>query len=320
MSGVPSRVPPPDPSAATPESARPESAEAEPRPSGAPISAGPSHRAYHAIWYLLNAALLFAAFGAVYSLGWEMSTRRYLRGFSDAIVPATAPAEEKIEAILTWMAHGPARLKRGLDGSVPDRDPTDTLNYEALLKVCGTATNAFINLVDSGGLQVRRLLLLDSNRGAKHVVAEVFVDGRWIIADPAYRILWRGPDDKPLTREQLADPAIFKAVTSGVPAYDPSYTFDRTAHIRVARLGFIGLPVRSVLDHITPGWEDSTAATLLVERSSFAYTVLSLFLVVMLFLLRAGVCWFGEKKLGLRTPRIHRQFRRAWHTFLDTAS
>ena len=29
------------------------------------------------------------------------------------------------------------------------------------------------------------------DRTAKHVVAEVLIDGRWVIADPAYRVLLR---------------------------------------------------------------------------------------------------------------------------------
>jgi len=284
------------------------------------------HPVYNAAWYLLNAALVVAVVWALYALSWELSTRRYLRGFSDAIVPATASAEEKIEAILNWMALGPARLKQSPDGSfrpdgsVPDRDPTDTLNYDALLRVCGTATNAFINLVDSGGLEARRLLLVDSHQMTKHVVAEVLVSGRWIIADPAYRVLWRGPDGRPLTREELANPVTFTAVTQGVRNYDPSYTFDHTAHIRLARLRFVGLPMRSALDRITPGWEDSMTATLLVERSSFAAAIVALLIVVGFIVLRVALRWFGEKRLGLRTPRIHRQFLRACHTFLDTAS
>jgi hypothetical protein len=49
--------------------------------------------------------------------------------------------------------------------------------------VCGTATNAFINLADSGRLPARRILLLNSDQGAKHVDAEVLVKGRWIVLD-----------------------------------------------------------------------------------------------------------------------------------------
>jgi hypothetical protein len=121
---------------------------------------------------------------AVYATAWEYSTRRYLKGFSDAIIPAAASPEEKIQAILDWMAHGPARLRSGFVSSGQDRDPTDTLNYDSLLRVCGTATNAFINLAVSGGLPARRILLLNSDQGAKHVDAEVLVKGRWIVVDP----------------------------------------------------------------------------------------------------------------------------------------
>src|SRR5271168_2948338 len=131
------------------------------------------HPLFHVLWLAVNFLLIVSVLLAAYSAGWEFSTRRYLEGFSDAIVPATSPGDEKIEAILNWMAHGPSRRTSGEVASETNRDPTDTLNYDALLRVCGTATNAFINLVDTGGMQVRWLLLLDSHQMAKHVVAEV---------------------------------------------------------------------------------------------------------------------------------------------------
>lgn len=61
-------------------------------------------------WQVVNALTVASALLLLNSIGSEASTRRYLRGFSDAIVPATAPAEEKVESILSGMAHGPARL------------------------------------------------------------------------------------------------------------------------------------------------------------------------------------------------------------------
>ena len=110
------------------------------------------HSLFRAAWLAVNVLLILSVILAAYSAGWEFSTRRYLEGFSDAIVPATSPGDEKVEAILSWMAHGPARRNSGVEASQSDRDPTDTLNYDALLRVCGTATNAFINLVDTGGI------------------------------------------------------------------------------------------------------------------------------------------------------------------------
>src|SRR5271156_2407234 len=170
-----------------------------PRPADNPD--GKHHPVFRTVWLAVNLLLLASILFAAYSAGWEFSTRRYLKGFSDAIVPATSPGDEKVEAILHWMAHGPARKRSEAEKLQGDRDPTDTLNYEALLRVCGTATNAFINLVETGGLESRRLLLLNSDQMTNHVVAEVLVDGRWIVVDPAYRTLLRGADGEPLTRE-----------------------------------------------------------------------------------------------------------------------
>lgn len=194
-------------------------------------------------WHVVTAPTVASALLFRYSIGWEASTRRYLRGFSDAIVPATAPAEEKVESILSWMAHGPARLTDEPTGFAINRDPTDTLNHVALLRVCGTTTNAFINLANSAGLATRRLLILDQNRLSKHVTVEVLVGGRWIEVDPAYRAVLRANNGATLTRDELTNPEMLAAVIRKIRGYDPTYTFDRTAHIRIERLMGIGHPL-----------------------------------------------------------------------------
>ena len=277
------------------------------------------HSLYRSAWYSVNGLLIVAIALTLYSMGWEYSTRRYLKGFSDAIVPLSAPPEEKVQAILNWMAHGPARQVAGPDASAPDRDPTETLNYHALLQVCGSATNAFINLANSAGMDVRRLLLLDSRRLAKHVSAEVRVDGRWIVVDPAFRVILRGVDGKPLTREQLKDPTEFAAATKNIANYNSNYNYDLTTHIRVGRLRVVGRPLRAALDGALPGWEDSTTATLLAERESFALMLTSFCLIIFLVLLRVSLRWYGEKRLGVRTLRMREQIRRAFGAFVDTA-
>src|SRR3984957_15720863 len=132
-----------------------------------------SYRVFDIASTTVSLFLLAASLFAVYSIGWEFSTQRYLKGFSDAIVPSTAPTEQKGDSLLAWMVYGPTRLPYQPVAFDHDRDPTDTLNYDALLRVCGTATNAFINLANASNLQVRRLLLLDPDLMTKHVVAEV---------------------------------------------------------------------------------------------------------------------------------------------------
>jgi hypothetical protein len=275
---------------------------------------------YRAAWYLVNAALTVAVVLAVYSIGWEYSTRRYLQGFSDAVIPASATDENKVQAILGWMAHGPARQAvGGPDASVPDRDPTETLNYEALLQVCGTATNAFVNLADSGGLEARRVLLLDSRSLTKHVTAEILVDGRWIVVDPAYRVILRGSDGGTLTVTDLSNPATFTIATQRIPNYNSDYTYDRTTHIRFGRLKFIGAPFFAILNRVVPGWAESSTVSLLVERESLVAVLASILLVIFLLLLRVSLRWYGEKRLGVRTTRVRKQMARAWSAFFRTA-
>ena len=278
----------------------------------------PSSSVFRCVWYAGNVLLILAILLAAYSVVWEYSTRKYLKGFSDAVVPASASAEGKVEAILRWMSDGPARRLAGPDPSSPDRDPIDTLNYASLLRICGSATNAFVNLADSSGLHVRRLLLLDSRRMTVHVVAEVLIDGRWIVVDPAFRAVLRGPDGGLLTREQLTDPAVFSFATGGLHGYSPEYKFDRTVHVRLSRLGLIAQPLRGALNLVLPGWEDSTALSVLMERESLAVMVFAIMLLAFLAFLRTVLRWYGEKRLGFRPVRIREQLRRACHAFLDT--
>jgi hypothetical protein len=262
-------------------------------------------------WYSVNFLLVAAVIFTVCSAAWEYSTGRYLRGFADAIIPSSASGETKIEAILHWFSFGPARQDADATSLLPERDPTQTLNYAKLLHACGTATNAFINLADSGGLKARRLLLLDSHRLTKHVVAEVLIDGRWIVVDPAFQRILRGLDGMPLTREELAEPAVWSAATRDIPGYDPSYTYDVTAHVRLARLTWIGSPLRTMLNRLAPTWEDSWTLSLLLERESLAVLVGSIAFALLVYAMRSLLRRYGEKRLNIRTIRLTDQVRRA---------
>jgi hypothetical protein len=282
-----------------------------------PDESGRRHTVFRTVWLATNVLLFLAIFAAAYSVVWEYSTQRYVKGFSDAVVPASGTPEEKIEAILHWMSAGPARRESAPDGSL--RDPTETLNDAVLLKICGTATNAFINLADSAGLPSRRLLLLDANRLTMHVVAEVHVGGRWIVVDPAFRTILRDSAGRTVTRKQLTDRTVFLAATSGIPDYDPIYTYDRTAHVRMAKLGGLGGNLRSFANRITPGWEDSVTTSLVMERSSLAAMVAAIFLVMVLILFRTSLRWYGARRLGIRRLRWRVRILRAWSAFLDSS-
>ncbi len=262
-------------------------------------------------WFAINVLLALSFVAVLYSAVWEFSTQNYLKGFSDAIIPSSDSPEQKVEAILTWMAHGPAR-RTGVETSVlANRDPEDTLNVEQLLQVCGTATNAFVNLAQSSGLQARRLLLLAENRTSKHVVVEVLIDGRWVIVDPSYRTIFRLPNGSLVTRSELQYPAVFRAATQSIPNYPQTYTYESTVHVRMGRVPLIGRYLRKILNFIWPSWEESINWTLLVERESFAMLVASILLLCFGLAVRLFLGWYFSMRLGIPRVRFRDQLKRA---------
>src|SRR5258706_14332810 len=169
----------------------------------------------------------------LYSCVREYSVRRYLDGFSDAIVPNSLPQEQKVEAILNWMRAEPSRAVATDLDALSKRDPETTLTYKQLLNVCGTATNAFLNLARSSDLRVRRLLLLSPDRTTKHVVAEVLMGNRWIIVDPTYRVVMKDAQGRNLTRSDLKNPEVFSQVTGAIPNYPQEYNYEQFGHVRL---------------------------------------------------------------------------------------
>lgn len=275
------------------------------------------HLVFRVLWVSMNAVLAVALVLLAIGLVREYSTRRYLQGFADAIVPLSADSVQKVEAILAWMEHGPARRTTKNPEELALRDPHTTLNYEQLLKVCGSATNAFVNLAASSGLDSRRLLLLSADGGSKHVVAEVYLDGRWVVADPAFHRLFRDAQGKTVTRYQLQDPQVWQQATSVVPNYPSIYTYEKTMHVRLSRIPYAGRYLRKTLDKIFPGWEEEFDWTLLLERESLAFTFFAAALVLAALLGRFVLGWYGRRKLGIERLRLRDQLWQAGKALLQ---
>jgi transglutaminase superfamily protein len=278
------------------------------------------HPMIRACWFAVNAFLIVSLAAVVYGISWEFSTRSYLKGFSDAIIPASDGPEQKVEAILQWMAHGPARRSSADPGGLAERNPEDTLNIEPLLKVCGTATNAFVNLAQSSGLHARRLLLLDQKGLTKHVVAEVLIDGRWVAADPAYRLLFRLPDGRLVTAAELKDRATFLEVTQSIPDYPGSYTYERTVHVRLGRIPLVGNHLRPIFSFIWPHWEEAINWTLIVERESFAMLVSSILMLCFALVARLLLGWYCSSRLGIARVRLRDQLLRAGQMLVGSSA
>lgn len=273
---------------------------------------------FRLVWRIVNLLLFAAAAVSLYGGAREYSVRQYLQGFSDAVVPESTSPEHQAAAILAWMRSGPSRYVAADLSALPARDPETTLNYKQLLAVCGTSTNAFLNLARSAGLRVRRLLLLTPERTTKHVVAEVLISGRWIIVDPTYRVMLRDAHGQLLTRDELKNPAVFAEAISVVPGYPSEYNYEHFVHVRLARLPFHGFGLRHVLDSVFPGWDDAVDWSLLLERESFLILVLSVGLTLFFLLLRAVLAWYADRRLRITRFHFREHAWRAGAAFFST--
>jgi len=277
-----------------------------------------THRLFRVGWWSTNLLLALAVASLIYSSWWEYSVRQYLRGFSDAVVPASASPEEQVQAILKWMNSGPPRQVAENPSELSARDPETTLNYQQLLSVCGSATNAFLNLSRSVGLNTRRLLLLTPQRTTKHVVAEVPIDGRWVVVDPTYHVMLRDAQGNLLTRKELQNPSIFAQATGVVPNYSKDYDYSHFAHVRIARLPLDRFHLRDWLDSLSPGWEESLDWSLLLERESFFSLVLTAISVLVFLALRFVLAWYADYRLRIHRFHLREHFLRAGAAFFST--
>jgi len=258
---------------------------------------------FRSAWWLSNLLLTASLLATVWSGAWEFSTRKYLKGFSDAIVPEAASPQQKAEAILAWIQNGPPRLEAGQLSTLSPRDPQDTLNYRQLLAVCGSATNAYLNLARSAGLDSRRLLLLSPDRTANHVVAEIQLGGRWVIVDPAFRTFMRDAHGNLLTRKDLENPQVFREATSGLPNYLPQYSYERSAHVRLSALPFHLGSMRPFIEKVFPDWDEYFDWGLLLERRSFMYLSMSVCSLIFFLIVRVFLGWLADHRLMI--PRFH---------------
>ena len=152
------------------------------------------HPIIRACWFAVNVLLAVSLVAVLYGAGWEFSTRSYLKGFSDAIIPASDDTEQKVEAILQWMAHGPVRRSSA--------DPADLPGAQSGRNAQHSTTSASLR---HGDERVREpcadqrparaaTSLIGSIRVSKHVVVEVLIGDRWVVVDPSYHFIIRLPD------------------------------------------------------------------------------------------------------------------------------
>jgi hypothetical protein len=89
------------------------------------------HLIFRVVWRGVNLLLVAVLVSSLYAGVREYSVRRYLDGFSDAIVPNSMPEEQKLQAILDWMRAEPSRATSTDLEALAKRDPVMTLTYIA---------------------------------------------------------------------------------------------------------------------------------------------------------------------------------------------
>jgi hypothetical protein len=250
--------------------------------------------------YLSKALILAAVALFFYGAAWNYATRRYLEGFVDAIVPLNGTPEQKSEALLDWLRHAPER-RRGLADQASPRDPVGVVQDARLLKVCGSASNAFINLAEAAGVKTRRLLLLNASGGSKHVVVEVEWGDRWVVVDPSFRAVFRAGSGRPLTKEELHNPETFQDAISRIPDYSPEYSFERTVHVHLTRIPVLGESLRRTLEFLFPRWEEMANWGYLPEHPSLWPIVMSFPLFLLGVLIGVIACRYSWRQLGAKT-------------------
>jgi len=158
---------------------------------------------------------------------------------------------------------------------------------------------------------------LSPEHTTKHVVAEVLIGGQWIIVDPTYRVIMKDSRGRYLTRGDLRNPAMFSEAVSAIPNYPREYNYESFAHVRLARLPLDGLHLRGLLGSLYPGWDEAVDWSLLLERESFFYLVLSAAAAMFFLLLRAGLAWYADHRLRIPRFRLREHTVRAGAAFFS---
>ena len=136
-------------------------------------------------------------------------------------------------------------------------------------------------------------------------------------AERRIEILLRDSEGRLLTREELRNPATLTEATSMIPNYSKDYTYERVAHVRLARLPFEGFHLRWILDKALPDWEERIDWTLLLERESFFALCASAFGFAVFLLFRLLLGWYADTKLKVARFRLRSRVLRAGASFFS---
>jgi hypothetical protein len=112
----------------------------------------------------------------------------------------------------------------------------------------------------------------------------------------------RDRSGRALTKEELRDPEVFHDAMGRIPGYNPTHTFERTAHIHLRRIPLVGQLLRRALDRFAPGWEEVIDWGYFPEHPSLWPIVISIPLLLLGVLVWLIVECYRRKEVH----RLHR--------------
>jgi hypothetical protein len=231
--------------------------------------------------WLWKRRLIVSLYCLLISTVWNVGNTHYLRGLAEGINTNATDPVKKVENILDWLEYR-SGLVGETEGTIGNqRDVIGILSGKQFLRVCGTASFAFVNIAKESGLEARRLILMGPGAEAKHVVSEVLIDDKWVVVDPAFTTLMRDSNGKLLTRENLKNPAVLKSATKEMANYQDRFTYENATHLRFESVPLLGKAARWTLNLINSNWEDHVERfiSLFNQNSSIAALVSFVFVL-----------------------------------------
>lgn len=199
--------------------------------------------------------VLLSVVALLYGAVWNYATAQYVAGFADSIAAVNGSAHQKCEALLKWVARTAPVSRVYLYAA--HRSPFKILPENHGPYDCGSYTNMFVKLATASGMRSRRLLLLDAFGETKHVLAEVWLDNRWVVTDPTSGAFFVAPNGQLLTKDDLRNASTFRSAISHIQGYPVDDDFSHATHIRLERVPYFGHQLRRALDRLHPGWDDA---------------------------------------------------------------
>jgi hypothetical protein len=244
---------------------------------------------------LLGLALLSALF-TLWQFALFAGDNHFVDGICAAVVRPDQSSEERAMSLFRWVSRydaaaatpatapetGPARAARSRPfGLVTPRAVAEHRDY--FRENCGRKAWLLAVLARRAGLEARELRLCDASHAARHVVAEIRIDGRWSVFDPTAGLDFRRDDGQLATVADMKDPGLLAANARRVPAYDTrrwQFTYPERLHFE--KVPLIGGALRPLAARVTGRPAEELAIPWVLEEPRLVAAGSSLILALLL--------------------------------------